>query len=579
MGGQNRIIVIMLGVLAALVLLIGGLSAVLLLGGGGDDSTDEPTAAAGTTTDTGGVRSGDDGDDGDDGDGGTSSGDGGDSAGSAAGRLRLAGSDPVTLDPHIAGDSGSAEYIVEIFNGLVTISPDLSIELDLAESLEISEDGLQYTFTLRDDILFHNGRRVTAADVLWSIERAASPDLASPTALAYLGDIIGVREHFYGLAETIEGVQIIDDRTIRFTIDEPKPYFVAKLTYPTAFVVDQQQIESNPRGWTRRPVGTGPYRLQEWRIGERIVLRANSRFHFGEPPVREVLYELAGGSTLTRFENGELDVAFISVNDIDRARDPNSDIGPLYQEFNQFTISYLAFNTAVPPFDDVNVRRALGLSINRNLIAEVTFKNMLAPATGILMPQLPGYTPDDKTFQFDPDEARRLLAASKYGSAENLPPIVITEVGGGAEARIDTQAFIEQWRNELGIEVRIQQTDFATFLEDQDSGRLQMFNAGWIMDYPDPEDILDLKFHSESALNDVAYSNADVDAILDQARTEQDSAARLALYQQAERLIIEDAAWLPLYFSRSHVVINAAVEGWFEPPMVIPRLRHITVNR
>ena len=204
---------------------------------------------------------------------------------------------------------------------------------------------------------------------------------------------------------------------------------------------------------------------------------------------------------------------------------------------------------------------------------------MLAPATGILMPQLPGYTPEDKTYQFDPDEARRLLAESKYGSAENLPPIVISEVGGGAEARIDTQAFIEQWRNELGIEVRIQQTDFATFLEDQDSGRLQMFNAGWIMDYPDPEDILDLKFHSESALNDVAYSNADVDGILDQARIEQDPAARLALYQQAERLIIEDAAWLPLYFSRSHVVINAAVEGWFEPPMVIPRLRHITVNR
>ena len=416
MGGQNRIIVIMLGVLAALVLVIGGLSAVLLLGGG-EDGAAEPTAEAGTTTDTGGTSSGDDGD------GGTSSGDGdgAGSAGSAAGRLRLPGSDPVTLDPHIAGDSGSAEFIVEVFNGLVTISPELSIELDLAESLEISDDGLQYTFTLRDDILFHNGRRVNAEDVRWSIERAASPDLASPTALAYLGDIVGVREHFYGLAETIEGVEVIDDRTIRFTIDEPKPYFLAKLTYPTAFIVDRQQIESNPRGWTRRPVGTGPYRLQEWRIGERIVLRANSRFHLGEPAVREVLYELAGGSTLTRFENGELDVAFISVNDIERARDPSSDIGPLYQEFNQFTISYLAFNTAVPPFDDVNVRRALGLSIDRNLIAEVTFKNMLAPATGILMPQLPGYTPEDKTYQFDPDEARRLLAESKYGSAGEPP--------------------------------------------------------------------------------------------------------------------------------------------------------------
>lgn len=568
MNGQNRIIVLLLGALAALVIIVGGLSAVLLLGGGEDES-------AVTTTDTeGGITRSTDG-------GGTSEAVNGsdDEAAPAdpSGRLRLAGSDPVTMDPHIAGDSGSAEYIVEIFSGLLTISPELNIELDLAESFEVSQDGLVYTFTLRDNIFFHQGRRVTAEDVKWSMERAASRELASPTALAYLGDIIGVRERFYEGAESIPGIVVIDDRTIQFTIDEPKPYFLAKLTYPTAFVVDRQQVDSNPRGWTRRPNGTGPYRLQEWRLGQRIVLQANPRFHLGEPPVPEVLYELAGGSTLTRFENGELDVAFISVNDIDRARDPESNIGPLYQVFPQFTISYLAFNTNVPPFDDVNVRRALGHSINRALIAEVTFNNMLATATGILMPQLPGYTPGDKTLEFDPDEARRLLAASKY--AENLPEIIITEVGGGAEGRIDTQAFIQQWREELGIEVRIQQTDFATFLADQDAGRLQMFNAGWIMDYPDPEDILDLKFHTESALNDVNYSNADVDAILEEARIEQDPGRRLDLYQQAEVLIIEDAAWLPLYFSQSHVVINADVEGWFEPPMVMPRLRHVRVNR
>ena len=569
MSGQNRVIVLMLGVLAALVIVVGGLSAVLLLGGGEEGTTTSAPDESGgidrgTTggTDTGGT-------------------DGSDTSDSveASGRLRLAGSDPVTMDPHLAGDSGSAEFIVEIFSGLVTISPDLNIELDLAESFEVSNDGLVYTFTLRDDAFFHQGRRVTADDVRWSMERAASRELASPTALAYLGDILGVRERFYEGAESITGIEVIDDRTIQFTIDEPKPYFLAKLSYPTAFVVDRQQIEANPRGWTRRPNGTGPYRLQEWRLGQRIVLKANSQYHLGTPVTDEVLYELSGGSTLTRFENGELDVAFISVNDIDRARDPESDIGPLYQVFPQFTISYLALNTNVPPFDDVNVRRALGFSIDRTLIAEVTFNNMLAPATGILMPELPGYTPGDKTFSFDPDEARRLLAASKYGSAENLPEIVLTEVGGGAEGRIDTQAFIQQWREELGIEVRIEQTDFATILARQDEGSLQMFNAGWIMDYPDPEDILDLKFHSESALNDVNYSNAGVDAILEEARIEQDAGRRLELYQEAERLIIEDAAWLPLYFSQSHVVINADVEGWFEPPMVIPRLRFVKVNR
>ena len=569
MSGQNRVIVLMLGVLAALVIVVGGLSAVLLLGGGEEGTTTS------TPDESGGIDRGTT--------GGTDTGgtDGSDTSDSvdASGRLRLAGSDPVTMDPHLAGDSGSAEFIVEIFSGLVTISPELNIELDLAESFEVSSDGLVYTFTLRDDAFFHQGRRVTADDVRWSMERAASRELASPTALAYLGDILGVRERFYEGAESITGIEVIDDRTIQFTIDEPKPYFLAKLSYPTAFVVDRQQIEANPRGWTRRPNGTGPYRLQEWRLGQRIVLKANSQYHLGSPVTDEVLYELSGGSTLTRFENGELDVAFISVNDIDRARDPESDIGPLYQVFPQFTISYLALNTNVPPFDDVNVRRALGFSIDRTLIAEVTFNNMLAPATGILMPELPGYTPGDKTFSFDPDEARRLLAASKYGSAENLPEIVLTEVGGGAEGRIDTQAFIQQWREELGIEVRIEQTDFATILARQDEGSLQMFNAGWIMDYPDPEDILDLKFHSESALNDVNYSNAGVDAILEEARIEQDAGRRLELYQEAERLIIEDAAWLPLYFSQSHVVINADVEGWFEPPMVIPRLRFVKVNR
>jgi ABC-type transport system substrate-binding protein len=202
---------------------------------------------------------------------------------------------------------------------------------------------------------------------------------------------------------------------------------------------------------------------------------------------------------------------------------------------------------------------------------------MVLTATGIMPPQLPGYTPDNKTYSFDPDAARQALAESRYGSAEALPPITMTEVGGGAQAGIDTQAFVEQWRQELGVTVEIQQTDFATFLDDQDAGRLQMFNGGWTMDYPDPEDILDLKFHSESQLNDVAYANPDVDALLNEARVARDPQERLRLYQQAEELIIRDAAWIPLYFSQSHTVVAERVQGWFDPPMVIPRLRFVEV--
>lgn len=558
MSGQNRLLAILLTVLAALVLLVGGLSAVLLFSG-----TDEVSTIDNSNNDSNEQVTSD-----------------------ATGRLRLGSVDPVTLDPHLATDAGSAEYIVEIFSGLVTISPDLEITLDLAESVDISSDGLVYTFALRPDAFFHSGRRVTAQDVAYSINRSTSRQLQSTVALAYLGDIVGVHEHIAGLADDVAGMEVIDERTIRFTLDAPKPFFLAKLTYPTAFIVDQQQIESNPRNWTRKPNGTGPYRLQEWRLGERIILESNPRYYLGEPPLATVLFSLSGGSALTRFENDELDVAFIGINDIDRARDTTSDLNALYKAWPQFTISYLAFNTNLPPFDDVNVRRALGLSIDRTKIAEVTFSNMLAPATGILVPGLPGFTEGDKTLPFDPGAARSALEASKYAvkggqlvGPDGPLPMIITEVGGGAEARIDTQAFLEQWRIELGLDVEIRQTDFATFLSEQDAGLLQMFNAGWIMDYPDPEDILDLKFHSSSELNDLGYENAVVDDLLEKARVELDPVFRLELYREAERLIIEDAAWLPLYFSQNHVVVKPEISGWFEPPMVIPRLRFIEVNR
>ncbi|RJQ09372.1 MAG: ABC transporter substrate-binding protein [Dehalococcoidia bacterium] len=545
---QNRLLAVLLGVLAALVLVVGGLSAVLLLGGKSEDS------GSGTTTSSG-----------------TSAG-----GGDAKGALRLPGSDPVTLDPHIAGDATSAEYIVEIFGGLVTLSPKLDIEMDLAEKVDISPDGKQYTFTLRPDAAFHSGRKVTATDVKYSIERASSKELSSPTAIAYLGDIVGVREHFAGVAKDVKGVEVIDDRHVRFTIDAAKPYFLAKLTYPTAFVVDKSQIESNPRNWSRKPNGTGPYKLTEWRLGERIVLEANAKFHLGTPKLKEVNYLLSGGSALTRFENNELDVANISVNDIDRARDAKSDLNKVYKAWPQFSIAYIAFNTSVPPFDDVAVRRAMGMAIDRKRVAEITFKNMLQPATGILMPQMPGYTPEDKTLKYNLDAAKTELAKSKY--AGKMPPIEITEVGAGAEAGIDTQAFLELWK-QIGLTISIRQTDFATFLADQDAGRLQAFNAGWIMDYPDPEDILDVKFHSTSPLNDVGYKDAEVDKLLDAARIEANANRRLDLYREVEKKILDDAAWLPLYFSQSHVVVKDSVKNWFEPPMVVPRLRFIELAR
>ena len=492
-------------------------------------------------------------------------------------KITLGGADPVTMDPHIAGDGSSATYIVEIFGGLVTITPDMEIVLDLAQSLKVSDDGLVYTFTLRDDIYFHSGRKVTANDVKWSLERAASPQLNSNTSLSYLRDIVGFIEKRYGQADEISGVKVIDDKKISIEIDFPKAYFLAKLTYPTAFVIDKDQVELNPRNWTRKPNGTGPYKLSEWKLGERIILEANTRYHLGVGNVQVVDYQLSGGSILTRFENGEVDSAGISQNDIDRVRDPSEPLNKLYRQSNYFQTNYIGMNNAIAPFDDIFVRQAFASAIDIGKITDITYKKMLPQATGILPPGMYGYDASKKVYEYNPELAQELLAKSKYGSAENLPPIVFSDIGAGAEGSTDIQAYIEQWKQNLGVTVQLRQSDFATFLADLDSNKLQIYGIGWIMDYPDPENILDVKFHSKSTENNENYSNAVVDQLLENARSELDTDKRALLYQEAEEIIVKEAPWIPTYFTTSHYVVSKKIKKWIEPSMIVPKLRFVEI--
>lgn len=516
----------------------------------------------------------------DDGGGASGSNDGGDSPASPANAdLRMAGADPITLDPALAGDAGSATYIVEIFGGLVTLDRDLQIVPDLAESWDVSPDGLTYTFHIRPTAKFHDGKPVTANDFKYSLDRTARlGQTVSATAEAYLGDIIGAKDVTRGRADEISGVQVIDARTLEIKIDAPKAYFLAKLTYPTAFVVDQQEVEANPRNWTRKPNGTGPYKMAEWRLNERIILEANKDYHLGAPSVDRVLYVLAGGSTLTQYENDELDVAGISVNDIERVLSDRDPLNADYRSGDNLSVSYIGFNVTQPPFDDPNVRRAFAMAINREQIVRVVLKDMLDVANSFMMPGLPGYNQNATLPEFDPEGARAALAASKYENAAGLGEVTLTEVGGGANAGIATQAIIEMWRTNLGVDVSIAQAEAASFYDDLDRGRLQMFDIGWIMDYPDPEDIIDLLFHSTSRQNNTHYSNPDFDAIVEQARTEGDPTKRLQLYQDAEQILLEDLPWIPLYFGKDHFVVKPRIQGFDPLPIVIPMLRYLSID-
>jgi oligopeptide transport system substrate-binding protein len=495
------------------------------------------------------------------------------------GELRLPGDDPLTLDPALVTDVTSANYVVELFGGLVTLDKDLKIQPDIAREWSVSEDGTKYTFKLRDDVAFSgSGRRVTAEDFKWSIERAANPETDSPTADTYLGDIVGAKDMIRGRIKEISGLKVIDSNTLEITIDAPKPYFLAKLTYPTAFVLDKDQIDRDKRNWTRRPNGTGPFKLGEWKIGERIVLVPNERYHgTPKPSLKKVTYSLAGGSSLTQYENEEIDLAGVGVNDIERIRDKSERLNKQFVEKPDLSTYYIAFNTKQPPFDDVKVRQAFGMAVDKQRIVDVVLKNIVPPANTILPPGMPGYNKDTKGLPYDPARAKQLLQESKYQG--RLPRVVLTLSGQGQNVGPTVEAMLEMWKQALGVEVEVEQVETATFFQDVRRGKFQMWELGWSADYPDPENFLDIHFYSDSRQNETKYANPDVDKLILSARTERDNAKRMQIYNQIEQQLLQDAPWVPLFHSNTAILVKPYVKNYPVTGLVVPILRYISIER
>lgn len=552
----RRLILVLGGIAVVLVLVLGGLSLAVLGGGddGGGQDGDSPTLPERTQ-----------------------------------GELRLFGPDPLTLDPACATDAGSAEYIVEIYSGLVSFDRDLNLIADIAEEIPskdnggISADGTVYTFNIRRGVKFHDGsRQVTAEDFKFSMERSLDPRTLSTVGTVYLGDIVGAKEFAAEDADEVTGIRVVDDYTLEITIDAPKSYFLAKLTYPTAYVVDQREVgDSNCfRGaeWTRNPNGTGPFKLDDWELGQRIVLTPNDDTHLEpKPSLAKVTYLLAGGSALVMYENDEIDLTGVGINDIERIRDPNEPLNAEFSEGPSLDTFYIGLNTQEPPFDDPKVRQAFAMAIDKQVLAEVVLKDLVVPAEGVLPPGMPGFNDELEGYSFDPERARDLL--EEAGGADSLGEISLLSSGRGANVAPTIQAVAAMWKDNLGVTVDLPQLQFGQFLQDLDEGNFQTFSLGWIADYVDPQNFLDIKLHSESDNNETMYSNPEVDALLEDARTEQDQDKRLELYQEAEQTIVQDVPWIPLYHGKSNALTKPHVQDYFIAPFVIPNLRYVSITR
>jgi ABC-type transport system substrate-binding protein len=488
---------------------------------------------------------------------------------SRAEALVLLTAEPETLDPALTRE-GPGSLAAHLFSGLVRLNADLQVEPDLAESWETSPDGTTYTFHLHPDATFHSGRALTAEDVRLAWERATDTGLGSPTAPLYLGDILGAEEKLAGEADSLEGVEVVDEHTLVVTLDGPKPYFLFKLAQPVAFVTQPEDVERGP-SWWERPDGSGPFTLHAWRDEEAIILERNAA-HPNPPALPAVIYFLSSGYQFPAYEAGRIDVAVVDPPFLDRVLDPADPLAADRVSGNTFCTHRVVFDTTRPPFDDPAIRRAFSLAIDRQQLAEVVLNDAAVPATGFLPPGMPGYTERPVEESFDPQAARVLIAGADLDELTFIAP-------GRGEADPLATALADLWTTHLDVSIETELLDPSGYADAINRRPGHLFLVEECARYPDPENVLDLPYHSESPFNRGDYASSEVDSLLEAARTESDPATRLTRYQEVEALLLEDMPAAPVLHPRLHVLVRPYVQNYHPAPIPVLWPAFVAVER
>lgn len=475
----------------------------------------------------------------------------------------MAVGDPNTFDPALGADNDTSFVLRQLYSGLVTLDKNLAVVPDLAVRMpDLTENSTLYTFKLREGAKFQSGREITADDFKFSLERASDPRLVGPEpatslpANTYMTDIVGVRDKLDGKATEISGVRVKDKYTLQIKLDGARPQFLAKLSYNVFFVVNREAVV---RGFETVD-GSGPFKLTEYKRGQFLKLARNDNFYFGPPRLAQVNFAIGpnAANSLGQYEGDRLDVVGLEAGaEVERALDKGS---PLNRELivkPQLSLSYLAFNTRVRPFDDPKIRQAFSLVIDRPRIARAMFEDKVQPAQGILPPGMPGYSGKPGPLGYDISRARDLIAQSSYRSPVNLPRISLASTGDAL-----SRVLVEAYKNAFNIDLEVRQYDFRDFQSGL-AGRnqFQMFLYNWVADYPDPDNFLRSLLGTGSAYNDTNYASQSFDDLLKQGDNQTDPARRLDFYAQAETVALNDAPLLPIYYNVSYRLVKPYVRG------------------
>lgn len=483
----------------------------------------------------------------------------------------LSQGEPDTLDPNRDNATGGASVVRQLFEPLLRFDDKLIPQPAAAEGYAVSADGLVYTFNLRHDGRWSDGQLVTAEQFEFSWKRILDPDLAAPYAALFVGaGIVGADDYNSGRVARPDrvGIRALDDFTLEIRLNQP---FGALPELAALWVVPPLRpdiVNADPDGWAEDPttfIGNGPFMISEWVHQDHISLVPNPRYaaHLNWPSPTltsaTITMQSSSDADLAAFQHDQRDWVAVADADVNRVlNDP--ELAPLAHQYTDLTSYWLDLNTARPPLNDVNVRRALARSIDRSALIHDLATGIGAPLTTILPPGMPGYEADlGQDLGFDPAAARALLAQAGFADGQGWPNVSFSFAATLSGQR-RAEFFHAQWLENLGIDVQLNGMDSQTFQQAFDARDYDLAFGGWAPDYPDPQDWLATLFSCKGGNNRFNLCDSGVDQLLARADGASSQVDRLARYRQAQVMLLRAVPVVPLY-ARGHLVL---IKPWVE---------------